>query len=511
MKKLILVIMVLILFLSSFSWTYAASASPKEEVVYGLLNHDGSVQNLYIVNIFDGGTIIDYGNYEKVKNLTGSEPITMTGDMITVNTNSEKFYYQGYITSKELPWNIEVKYFIGAEEVTGDVLAGMSGKLKITVSVTQNMNVDSSFFENYGLQIALTFDNRLCSEINADKATIAEAGGKKQINFTVLPGNDFEGTITALVNDFEMDSITVNAVRLNFDFDINTSEYFSNLSELIKGIEELDEGAEKLSDAVKEISDGIDEYTNGLKAFKEGLHQVSAGAEDIHNGVKALSMGLTELTSQNDQLINGANALQQAAFEAVNLQLSIMSLNIPSLTPENYDLILSDIPELKVLKDQLDSIVQFIDGIKGYTDAAATIKNGADELLKGTEKFKDSAGEITSAADVIYDGAVKINEGISALYDGISEYKKGTGEFKSNTSDLDNKINEEINKLMDEMFGKDKTVKSFASDKNTEIKSVQFVLRTEPIKIKSLTVAETIKPVKLIFWQKLLKLFGLLK
>ena len=33
--------------------------SPKEEVVYGILNRDGSVNNLYVVNIFDGGTITD--------------------------------------------------------------------------------------------------------------------------------------------------------------------------------------------------------------------------------------------------------------------------------------------------------------------------------------------------------------------------------------------------------------------------------------------------------------------
>ncbi|HPU63966.1 MAG TPA: hypothetical protein PK304_07410, partial [Mobilitalea sp.] len=119
--------------------------------------------------------------------------------------------------------------------------------------------------------------------------------------------------------------------------------------------------------------------------------------------------------------------------------------------------------------------------------------------------------EITSAAKALYDGAEKINSGIKYLYEGMNNFKKGTGEFKSKTSGMDDKLKQEIDNLLKDMFGSEKQVKSFVSEKNTKIISLQFVLRTDPIKISTISAAEITEPVKLTFWQKLLKIFGLYK
>lgn len=513
MKKFLSLMMIcIIVFLSSVK-AYADepsfSPSDKEEVVYGILNYDGSVKNLYVVNIFDGGYITDYGNYEKVKNLSGIEPIEISGDMITANTKADKFSYQGYLASKDLPWNINIKYFIDDKEISGNDLAGMNGKLKITISVTRNSNIESIFYDNFGLQIALVLNSSLCSNIKADKASVAEAGGKKQINFTVLPGNDFEGTVTADVKNFEMEAISVNAIRLNLDLDIDTSGYLDQFSELIKGIEEVDDGAGKLLDGLKELSDGSDEYTKGLKAFTDGINQVPAGTEDIYKGAVSLSMGLSELAKQNDSINKGADTLMQSAFDAVNAQISGMGLKLPELTPENYSDVLSAIPDFQMIKLQLDGAVQFIEGLKAFTDTVAMLKSGADELSFGTQKLIESVSEMTSSANAVYDGAAGINSGIKALYDRMANYKKGTGEFRSKTSDLDSNIGEGIGDLLEEMLGSQKEIKSFVSDKNTRIVSLQFALRTEPVEITQVPAIETAEPVKLTFWQKLLKLFGL--
>lgn len=51
-------------------------------------------------------------------------------------------------------------------------------------------------------------------------------------------------------------------------------------------------------------------------------------------------------------------------------------------------------------------------------------------------------------------------------------------------------------------------VKSFVSYKNTNIKSVQFVIRTDAIKVKEVEVIELGNEDKLNFSQKLLALFG---
>lgn len=508
MKKILALILCTMILITSATPIVAIAASAKEEVVYGILNHDGSVENLYVVNIFDGGNITDYGVYNKLSNLTTKDALNQADDEITINSDAEKFYYQGNLASKDLPWNIEIKYYMNGKEYPATDLAGMSGKLKITILITKNTSVSGNFYDNFGLQIGVLLNNSLSSNIIADNATIAEAGGSKQLSFTVLPGNSFEGTVTADVRDFEMDAISINAIRLAFDISIDSSQFTGQFSELVEGIEGLDDGAGDLLDGLNELIKGIDDYVDGLAAFKKGIGQLSAGADELYNGASSLSLGLSELAKQNDNINNGALALQGLAFDAINAQLQSTGLGLPLLTPDNYSDVLSTIPDLAVMKPQLDGIIQFVQGLKGYTDGVSQLGNGAGELSKGAKRFRDSSAEIVASANAIYDGAVSINSGIKELRDGLATYKDGTNEFRSKTSRINSEIEKQINELLDEITGSGENPESFVSDKNTDISSIQFVLKTAPIEIPELPSAEPAEPVKLNFWQKLLQLFG---
>jgi hypothetical protein len=102
----------------------------KEEVVYGILGTDGSVENIYVVNILSGGSVTDYGGYSKIVNLTTSEKINQSGDMITADTSADRLYYQGTLESKELPWNISILYKLDGRDIKSGELAGKSGPLR---------------------------------------------------------------------------------------------------------------------------------------------------------------------------------------------------------------------------------------------------------------------------------------------------------------------------------------------------------------------------------------------
>ena len=198
MKKILSTILsVVLLFALSVPAFAAAMPSQKEEVVYGMLNPDGGVNNIYVVNIFDGGEVTDYGSYTKVNNMTTSEKLSQRGDQITVNTTAKKLYYQGTLESKELPWNVAIKYILNGKEISAAELAGKTGALKIAISVTKNNKVNSTFYDNYALQLTVQLDTKLCENIKADNATIADAGSKKQINYTVLPGKGADISVTA--------------------------------------------------------------------------------------------------------------------------------------------------------------------------------------------------------------------------------------------------------------------------------------------------------------------------
>lgn len=504
MKKVLAVLLSSILLLSSATPIVLASSAPKEEVVYGLLNPDGSVENLYVVNIFDGGNIIDYGTYSKLSNLTDKEALTYDDNKIFVNTKADKFYYQGYLVSKDLPWNIAIKYYLDDKELSPQDLAGKSGRLRISISVNKNPAINSSFYDNFGLQIGVLLNNKLSSNIEAENATIAEAAGSKQISYTVLPGSPFEGTIIADVKDFEMEPITINGIRMAFDFVLDEDKLAEQFSELEKGLKNLDDGAGSLLAGLSELADGIDDYVVGLKAYKDGIDRFSSGAGDLYRGASALSLGLSELAKQNNNINNGADSLLNAAFDAINTQLQGMGLGLPVLTVDNYGPVLSNIPGLDIIKLQLDGVIQFVQGLKEYTQGVTQLSQGADELKDGINRFKESSEEIAASANALYDGAVRINSGIKELKQGMAAYKDGT---KALGDGID--VSSFVSDFIDGIFGDVGSVISFVSDKNTDILSVQFVLKTAPIKLPPMPSAEVSEPVKLSFWQKLLRLFGL--
>lgn len=508
-KTLIFILIFLLLFTPVISVSADDIPSQKEEVIYGILNLDGSVNNLYVVNVINGGAVTDYGDYSDIRNMTNSEKLNQDGDKITINTSPDKFYYQGTMKNKDLPWDIAIHYYLDGREIQGADLAGKSGKLKITLTVKQNSSVNSSFFDDYALQIGLSLDNKLCSNIESSGATAAEAGSKKQLTYTVLPGKGADIAVTADVHDFEMDAVTINGIKLSLNLTVDTGEFTEQISELTDAIKGLDDGAGGLLDGLNRLSSGMQEYIDGMKAFKDGLGQLSSGADKLDTGAQALKNGLSQLTAQNASLLSGAVAIQQGAFDSANAQLKGMGLNLPALTPENYSAVLSQIPNLTALKQQLDGAVQFTQGLKGYLDGAAQLCSGASDLASGTEQFKSSSSAIASSADELYNAAADLNAGIKKLRDGLASYKNGTKKLKDGTAGMDSQISDKVDEILGSISGKGGKVISFVSDKNTNVSSVQFVLKTDSITLPEAPKTSAPETAQLNFWQKLLKLFGL--
>jgi putative membrane protein len=507
MKKILsFVLAFTLIFTSAISAAAADDPSPKEEVVYGLLNLDGSVDNLHVVNIFKGGEITDYGDYSYIRNMTSSEKINQTGEKITINTAADKFYYQGTLKVKELPWDIAIKYYLDDKEISASDIGGKSGRVKITVSVKQNSKINRTFFDNYALQIALSLDNKLFSNIKTENATIAEAGSKKQLAYTVLPGKGIDIIVTADVRDFEMDAISINGIKLTLGIDVDTDAFTGQISELQGAIKGLDNGAGELLKGLTGLQEGMQKYVDGMKAFNEGLAQLPAGAEGLSTGAATLRGGLSELSKQSGTLVGGALAIQQATFDSVNASLKGMGL--PVLTPENYSAVLSGIPDLAPVKAQLDGAVQFTQGLKGYTDGVAQLGMGASELAKGTEEFKAQSAVIAASANELYKAGAELNGGIKKLREGLASYKEGTKKFRNGTSGMDSEIDKKIDEMLESISGKGDKVVSFVSEKNTNVSAVQFVLKTDAIVLTEAPKAAAPEPEKLSFWQKLVRLFS---
>jgi putative membrane protein len=315
----------------------------KQEAVYGILDADGRVESVYIVNRLHGGSITDYGRYTAVENLTTPEALTQNGDEITLQTEAEVLYYQGTAETKELPWSISLDYILNGTEVTASQLAGSSGTLQIHITVKQNAAVQETFFLNYALQVGVLLDTDLCTNIETTDATIAQAGGDQQLSHTILPGTEADILITADVRDFEMDAVTFNGIRMSMNLDLDHSAFSQQLTDLSDAIAQLDDGAGELRDGAVRLSEGLTDYVSGLKAFAAGLSELYSGVSDLNAGASELSEGLSALCSQSDLLVSGALQIQQSAFDAVNQQLSESGMGLPVLTPDNYKAVLENI------------------------------------------------------------------------------------------------------------------------------------------------------------------------
>lgn len=154
------------------------------------------------------------------------------------------------------------------------------------------------------------------------------------------------------------------------------------------------------------------------------------------------------------------------------------------------------------MKSGIDTLVteyaKLDSGIVNYTDGVKKLSNGFDEIADGAKELADGGSDLA-------EGAKKLMDGAAELSDGTAELRKETDKIDSTFSDdLD-----DLSGMLESLSGENSTVQSFVSAKNTDVSSVQFVIKTEAVEIPEPEKAAAEPEEKLNFWQKLLRLFGL--
>ena len=196
----------------------------------------------------------------------------------------------------------------------------------------------------------------------------------------------------------------------------------------------------------------------------------------------------------SSKLINGIDAQMSTSSGQTTLMSGAVSLQT---NYKKFDASIQDL--VSSLNNLMANMTQLKSGINKLTDNYATLDSGIKEYTYAVNK-------ITHGYSKVYEGALDLISGTHSLYKGTTELTDGTGEFRDETSDLDSKVDDEVDSMIDNFAGGDFEVESFVSDKNTDVDSVQFVIKTEAIKKEEVKVEEE-KTEELNFWQKLLNLF----
>ena len=668
---------------------YAAESSAqtntnsKEEVVYIMLDAQGNVDSVNVVNIFGKGEITDYGDYSSVKMLTSTNPISQDNDAVTFVSDQDRLYYQGTLDNAQIPWVVLIEYTLDGKKLTPEELAGQSGALKIHVKITENEKCKGSFYGSCALQAAFTLDTTNCENITADGATLANVGANKQISYTVLPGKGLDATISADVTDFEMEAAAINGVKLNLDVEVNDADLMDQVGEIMDAAEQLDDGADELMDGTDELSDGTNDLYDGASDLSDGSNDLKDGASDLYDGVKEIADGISSLkdgigtmqsgvqtlndksydlangsaqllsglqnlqsslsgvsvsTDQLSSLTAGATQISEAAGQlsagASSLQASVSysayqstlaqnGLDVNALAAANTDAantITAQIGQLQAslaqitsihgyenteyaaqaaqLQAQIDSLTTVVSllgannaaisgtqtyfdsvssgadylvsglsqlsasaqtysdgvsaassqlsgltnnmeslksgvnqlvagsqslnqGVADYTggvaqiaanfpqlvDGAAQLYDGSSKLFDGASKLKDGTADLNDGAKKLKDGASDLNDGVDSLKGGVQELKDGTSKFHEKTSDMDEQVSDKIDDMISSISGSDDEVVSFVSDKNTNVDSVQFIIKTAAVKKAEVVEEEPEEEVTKSFLDKLKDLF----
>lgn len=437
--------------------------TPKQEVAYVNLRGDGSVDSIYVVNMFDldkDGQIVDYGNYQAVRNLTSSDKLVFEDGKVTVNASAGKLYYEGKLDSTVIPWKFDIHYYMDGQEYSADEIAGKSGPLRVTMAIRQNPEGNSTFFEHYALQVTFALDNRNASNIVADGATQAVVGSDRQLVYTILPGQETDLEFTADVNDFEMSGITISALKMDLDIpdDVTNIASDSDLKKLTDGIAELDDGAQdirdgaekvhnrsgeladgaqnleagtsdlqdganslaaaaqQLLDGAKQIDDSAAQLLAGARDLYDGTSELHSGASSLNSGAGSLSSGLATLAAQSDNLTDGAyevfQTLTDEAEKQLNPALQKAGLSTVTLTPETYDTVLTKLLDQLSMGTYSRSVSQVEKQVRTAVEAQVKAKADPSLSAEALQQQIDAAVAQQMASD---DVQQQIRNGMSLL------------------------------------------------------------------------------------------------
>lgn len=218
------------------------------------------------------------------------------------------------------------------------------------------------------------------------------------------------------------------------------------------------------------------------------------------NGSNTLISGIDgALDSTNGQLMKGALSLQ-SNYKEFHKNIEALKKTLTSLNTN-----------MTTLKEGIDTLVKnystLDSGIHSYTGAVGEILKGYNTLYQGSQTLTSGTNALVSGTKTLVDGTLELYNGSSDLKDGTKELTDGTKEFHSETKDMDTEISNTIDDTINELTGKDVETVSFISEKNANISSVLFVMKTPAIEIPEVEETQETTQESLSFMDKFLNLF----
>ncbi len=367
----------------------------KEESVFVVADANGAVSDVivsdWLKNKDGADTIVDASDLTDIQNVKGDEEYKANGEDITWEAKGADIYYQGK-TDKELPVDVQVKYYLDGEEMKAEDMVGKSGNVKIRFDY-DNHEVRTANISGKDVDVYVPFTVMSAMVLPCDRFTnVTVTNGKVmgEGNNNIVMGLAFPGLTESLNVDTDLldeknidipEYVEVEAVTNDFALDMTLSVVLSDalsdihltdsidLSELEDSMDELSDATGQLEDGTGTLADGVKTLNDKTGEFKDGAGELSDGVDKYTDGVMTLSDGIVTLLDGTGKLSDGASKLSDGASE-LNSRVQDITLPKVELTDEQ--------------KQQIrDAVAADANGdiAKGAQEMATTIGNQTSDVL----------------------------------------------------------------------------------------------------------------------------------
>ena len=296
----------------------AAAEYTSEEVLYGVLDHDGSTENVYAVVILESDKpckAVYRGPFADVKNLSDTRELELKGNRVTVDRLDGRFYFQSRLKNVSLPWDIAISYTLDGQPISAKDIAGKSGKVKITIKMN---NVDAYSVKVNGVNMTMynpmlvvggiSLSEMKFQNIAVENGRVVGSGNTQYAVLAGFPGINESLGLSSLSSDANStykfnDTFVISA-------DVNNFEIGNFMFSAIP-IASLDIGLDNISDSVDSLRSNLQKLQNVQKSLQQIdasklLNTLSSNPDKLNN-LSSLVKQASSLYSENAALINVLN------------------------------------------------------------------------------------------------------------------------------------------------------------------------------------------------------------
>ncbi len=420
-----------------------------DEALYVTMDPYGTIRESSIVKSYDlngAGTIVDYGTYSEINNMTDYAVPTVENEKLTFTLDDApangRFYFEGKMDPEEvgrnLPWNITVSYKLNGVEKKMEELAHEKGLVEIFIDAVPNENTSDYYRNNMTLEITSIVDMDKNLSVEAPGAQLQSVGNMKAVLFMILPGEEQHYEIRIGSDDFEFSGLAFLMVPVTLS-QLDRLEDLRDARDTVKdSADAIGDSLDVILDSMEGLQDGLGKTVDGLKKLDESRKIISSAKDGIYVDTDNALAVLKELSDRGVPFTSYVEDAQNALSD-MNTELNQLNDSVQDLDTHLENLGYG----LKHASSDLDDVADLLNDtrhdIGSYESKLADLRRDLEELKAQKEAINEKLLELK-----------KILEKLKALEQTIKDHDDVLGITEAQKEKLMELIGGLIDELPDE-------------------------------------------------------------